>query len=131
MPSYNYTHGTTSALNRLRFLIGDHRGTNGVATGWLFSDDELTDCLILAGSSAAATVTLGIVAAARIALQCRVSREALAAGVAGTTDTTDRPAAIVNALRYLGSVQYPGATELPTYTAREAEIPGLSGDDTP
>lgn len=80
MPGYNYTHGGATNRDRLRFLIGDHRGTNGTsATGWLFSDEELSDALAVCGNNLAL--------AARLCMQCRISRESLAAGVAGTTDT--------------------------------------------
>lgn len=106
MPNYNYTHGSTVARNRLRFLIGDHRGTNGTSsTGWLFSDEELDDVLSLVGNN--------VQHAARVCLQCRINREAMAAGVAGTTDTSDRPIALVNALRSLEKLDLPGYTVLP------------------
>src|SRR5258708_9178394 len=97
MATYTYTHGATDAKNRLRMLIGDHRGTNGVSTNWLFSDDELNDILTWVGSSSASTSLAGLATAAPICLMVRVNREACNAGVSGTTDTTDRPAAIINA----------------------------------
>jgi len=101
--NYNYTHGATTNANRLRFLIGDHRGTNGTsATGWLFSDEELSDVLTLTGND--------LVVAARLCLVCRINREAMAAGVAGTTDTSDRPAAIATAVREVNRLDWPGRT---------------------
>ena len=101
MANYNYTHGATTDANRLRMIIGDHRGTNGTSsTGWLFSDEEITDILVLCPGSLAN--------AARLCLQIRLDREALNAGVAGTTDTTDRPAAIANAMRMLDQIDLRG-----------------------
>jgi hypothetical protein len=92
MPNYNYTHGSTTDRNRLRLLIGDHRGTNGTsATGWLFSDEELDDILTLCPGS--------LTNASALCLTVRMNREAMSAGVSGTTDTTDRPAAIAGCVR--------------------------------
>jgi hypothetical protein len=108
MPNWNYTHGDTSNRNRLRFLLGDHRGTSGAWTGTnqMYSDEELDDVLLISG-------TANLLTAARICIQSRINREALAAGVSGTTDTTDRPAALVAALRALDRLPYPGKQSLP------------------
>jgi len=116
MPNYNYTHGATTARNRLRFLLGDHRGTNGTSsTGWLFSDEELDDALSI--------TTNNLLNAARLCLQCRLNREAMAAGVSGTTDTTDRPATLLAALRALDRLDYPGQQILPkTRVTLEEEL---------
>ena len=107
--TYSYTGGSTANLDRLRFLVGDHRGAAGAFTGTnqLFSDEELNDCLLIS--------TNNLVVAARIATQNRISREALAAGVAGTTDTTDRPQALIAALHCLEQLNYPlaGQENLP------------------
>lgn len=98
--TYTYAHTWSTDVDKLRFLIGDHRGTGGSATGWLFSNEELTAALAAASSS--------LLVAARICIQCRACREAMAAGVAGTTDTTDRPSALINAIRALERLDYPG-----------------------
>ena len=109
MANWNYTHGGTTNRDRLRFLLGDHRGTNGSFTGTnqVFSDEELDDLLV------SSMVNGGVLPAARIAMQCRINREAMAAGVAGTTDTTDRPSALVQALRQLERLSYPLGDTLP------------------
>lgn len=109
MANWNYTHGGTTNRDRLRFLVGDHRGTNGAFTGTnqVFSDEELDDLLL------SAMCNSNVMSAARICLQCRINREAMAAGVSGTTDTTDRPAALINAARTLGSLAYPLSDVLP------------------
>lgn len=114
MANWNYTHGGTTNRDRLRFLLGDHRGTSGSFTGTnqVFSDEELDDLLL-------ATMCDGdIMAAARIALQCRINRESLSSGVSGTTDTTDRPGTIVAAVRQLERLTYPLTDTLPTSTVR-------------
>lgn len=116
MANYNYTHGATTDANRLRLIIGDHRGTNGTsATGWLFSDEELADILIICPNK--------LQNAAALCLQIRLNREALNAGVSGTTDTTDRPAAIANAMRGLERLDLRGISEGVTieYEARTNE----------
>jgi len=112
MPNYNYTHGGTTRRDRLRFLIGDHRGTNGAFSGTnqIFSDEELDDLLL------STMCNNDVMAAARIAMQCRINREALSAGVSGTTDTTDRPAAIVAAVRQLERLVYPLTDSMPLST---------------
>ena len=109
MPNWNYTHGGTTNRDRLRFLLGDHRGTSGAWTGTnqVFSDEELDDLLLSTMANG------GVLAAARIAMQCRINREAMNAGVAGTTDTTDRPSQIVQALRQLERISYPLGDTLP------------------
>ena len=106
MPNYNYTHGATTDRNRLRLLIGDHRGTNGTsATGWLFSDEELDDLLTLCPGS--------LTNAAALCLTIRMNRESLSAGVSGTTDTTDRPAAIAGCVRNLEKLTLRNETTSP------------------
>ena len=100
MPTYTYTHGSTTDLHRLRLLAGDHRGTVNQAAGWLFSDEELGDILLLAGDLRGAVA---------LALLQRANREALSAGVAGTTDTTERPQSLHDCARaweraHLGAV---------------------------
>src|ERR1044071_1940536 len=117
MANYNYTHGGTTNRDRLRFLLGDHRGTSGSFTGTnqVFADEELDDLLL-------STMTNGdIMNSARIAMQCRINREAMVAGVSGTTDTTDRPAAIVNAMRQLADLPYPRNDEFPGQLYRTNE----------
>jgi len=100
MPNYNYTHGGTTNFNRVRLLIGDHRGTNGTsATGWLFSDEEIGDIIILCATPGNSNLWQVV----QVCLFIRMSREAMNAGVAGTTDTTDRPAAIKYALESIPS----------------------------
>lgn len=120
MPTYSYTHGSTSNLNRLRLLIGDHRGTDGVATNWLFSNEELSDILSLCNDQ--------LLTACRVALQIRANREAMNAGVAGTTDTTDRPSAILLAIRSLSDINL--TTSVPKRKRRSYEAPtdDLQGD---
>lgn len=112
--TYSYTHGGTTNLDRLRFLLGDHRGAAGAFTGTnqIFSDEELGDLLLttMCGSN--------VLAAARIALQCRLHRESLTSGVSGTTDTTDRPGTIVAAVRQLERLVYPLTDVLPTSQVR-------------
>ena len=108
--NYTYSHGSTANLDRLRYLLGDHRGVNGTyatSAAWntsanaLHCDEELNDLL-------AATMCNGdILSAARIAMQCRINREAMSAGVSGTTDTTDRPSALLNAINQLARLTYP------------------------
>jgi hypothetical protein len=114
--TYTYTPGSTANLDRLRFLLGDHRGVPaayGTAALWLstsqalYTDEELNDLL------AATMCNNDIMSSARIAVQNRINREAYSAGVAGTTDTTDRPAAIINALRALATLTYPLRDQLP------------------
>ena len=105
MPDYSYTHGASDPLNRLRLLIGDHRGTAAASGGWVFSNNELSDVLTIAAS--------GLKTAGRICLQIRANREALNAGVSGTVDTSDRPASIINALRSLERLDLPGYNQLP------------------
>jgi hypothetical protein len=109
MANWNYTHGGTTNRDRLRFLLGDHRGSNGAYTGTnqVFSDEELDDLLLSTMANG------GVMAAARIALQSRVNREAMAAGVSGTTDTTDRPSQLVQAIRQLERLSYPLGDTLP------------------
>ena len=115
MPNWNYTHGSTTDRNRLRFLLGDHRGTSGAWTGTnqVFSDEELDDLLTLTSNN--------IMASARIAMQNRVNREAMNAGVAGTTDTTDRPSQLVQAVRQLERLSYPDDDTLPQVEIRTNE----------
>lgn len=134
--TYTYTPGSTANLDRLRFLLGDCRGVAAAYTQatWLttaqalFTDEELNDLL-------AATMCNGSVpAAARIAMQCRVNREAMAAGVSGTTDTTDRPSALIAAVRQLERLSYPLGDTLPQSTVTtNAEIDDAAltdmGDD--
>lgn len=117
--TYSYTSGAATNLDRLRFLLGDNRGvpatyatiaafidsTTGAKAA--FTDEELNDLL------AAAMCNSDIISAARVALQSKINREAMIAGVAGTTDTTDRPAAMVNALRNLATLAYPLSAGLP------------------
>lgn len=128
MANWNYTHGGTTNRDRLRFLLGDHRGTNGAFSGTnqTFSDEELDDLLLSTMANG------GILAAARIAMQCRVSREAMAAGVSGTTDTTDRPSALVQAVRQLERLSYPLGDVLPqSSTTSNDDLTDLTdmGDD--
>ncbi len=92
MATYTYTHGGSTANDLIRLMIGDTRGTVGVATGWLFSDEELAKFVDGAYPSS------GYVQAARAALVTRLCREAMNAGVAGTSDTSERPSAIAIAL---------------------------------
>lgn len=130
--TYSYTPGSTANLDRLRYLIGDHRGVSAAYTEvtWLttakalHTDEELNDLL-------AATMCNGdILSAARIALQCRTNREAQAAGVAGTTDTSDRPNGITTALNALATCPYPKGDQLPGSTIRSnAEIDALGAQD--
>jgi len=108
MPTYNYTHGSTANLDRVRLLVGDHRGTNGVSTNWAFSDDEIADIVTLSGSN--------LHVAARVCLQIRANREAINAGVAGTTDTTDRTNALLHAISALERMDVPViSSQLPDY----------------
>lgn len=95
MANWNYTHGSTADRDRLRLLLGDHRGTNGAYSGTnqVWSDEELDDCLVMAEDR--------LPTAAQLAMQNRLSRESLAAGVAGTTDTTGRPEMIQLAMEQL------------------------------
>lgn len=114
MANYNYTHGDTTDKNRLRLLIGDHRGTNGTsATGWLFSDEELTDVLTLCPGS--------LTNAAALCLTIRMNREALSSGVSGTTDTTDRPAAIAGCVRNMNHLSLRNETTAPQSQSRTLE----------
>lgn len=105
MANWNYTHGGATNLDRLRFAVGDHRGANGAFTGTnqVFSDEELND-LLSAGMFAG-----DVPSAARAAMQNRICREALSAGVAGTTDTSDRPKTLVIALDALARYGFPGS----------------------
>lgn len=128
MANYNYTHGGTTNRDRLRFLLGDHRGATGLFTGTnqVFSDEELDDLLLSTMANG------GVPAAARIAMQCRVSREAMAAGVSGTTDTTDRASQIVQAIRQLENISYPLGDVLPqSSTTANDDLDELTdmGDD--
>lgn len=118
--TYSYTPGSTANLDRLRYLIGDNRGVPATYTqaSWLttaaalHTDEELNDLL-------AATMNNGnVMASARCAMQCRINRESQQAGVSGTTDTTDRAAAMVNALRQLERLPYPLSDQLPDSTVR-------------
>ena len=122
MPTYTYTHGSGLPLDRVRFLVGDHRGTSSDGTGWLFSDEELTDCLTLA---AADNANNSVVHACLIALQCRANREALGAGVDGITDTSYRPTAILNGLKYTRYLQYGANKAQPMSQVRaDDNLPG-------
>jgi len=82
VPTYSYTHGATTTLARIRLCLGDHRGTGAADT--VFSDEEIGDLYILAGS---------ISGAVTLALRTRANREAMGCGVAGTADTSERPGA--------------------------------------
>lgn len=116
--TYSYTPGSTANLDRLRFLLGDHRGVPAVYTQatWIttaqavFTDEELNDLLLptMAGTN--------LQAAARIAVQCRINREAFSAGIAGTTDTSDRPKALIIALDAMARLTYPLTDALPAST---------------
>ncbi|MDW8206956.1 MAG: hypothetical protein RMJ43_03910 [Chloroherpetonaceae bacterium] len=111
MPNYSYTHGDPSDRNRLRLLIGDHRGTNGTnPAGWLFSDEELDDVLALCPGS--------LTNAAAFCLTVRMNREAMAAGVSGTTDTSDRPWAIAGCVRNLSRLSLRGEAAGPQVWSR-------------
>lgn len=136
--TYSYTNGSTANLDRLRFLLGDCRGVPGTyatqaafidaTTGGkaAFTDEELNDLL------AADMCNSDILSAARVAIQSRMNREAMIAGVAGTTDTTDRPAAMVNALRNLERLVYPKGDQLPgSEVTANADLDDLTdmGDD--
>src|SRR5262245_56055513 len=115
--TYSYTHGDTGNRNRLRLLLGDNRGVNNTyATSalWIsgssamFCDEELDDFLIIANGGSAPSSGDGgaILAACRLCIQSRMNRESMAAGVSGTTDTTDRPSALLNALNALQECEY-------------------------
>lgn len=136
--TYSYTNGSTANLDRLRFILGDCRGVPGTyatMVAWIdattgaqavFSDEELNDLLL-------STMANGdIPTAARLALQSRCNREAISAGVSGTTDTSDRPAALINAIRQLERLGYPLSTGLPTSDERtNADLDTVTdmGDD--
>lgn len=114
MANYNYTHGGATDRNRLRLLIGDHRGTNGTSsTGWLFSDEELDDILTLCPGS--------LTNAAALCLSVRMNREAMSSGVSGTTDTTDRPAAIAGCVRNMEKLSLRDEAASPQTLARTRE----------
>ena len=122
MANWNYTHGSTSNRDRLRFILGDHRGANGGFTGTnqLWSDEELDDCLVMA--------TNNLPTAAAIASINRICREAMVSGVSGTTDTTGRPKNIAGAIEELRKISSDVWTGLPADTTRDpGDIPG--GDD--
>jgi hypothetical protein len=121
MANYNYTHGSATDRNRLRLLIGDHRGTNGTsATGWLFSDEELDDILTLCPGA--------LTNAAALCLTVRMNREAMSAGVSGTTDTTDRPAAIAGCVRNMEKLSLRNEATSPQSQSRTLEA--LADDET-
>lgn len=122
-PNYTYRYGSNTPRDNLRFLLGDHRGTLDTATGWLFGDEELDLLLTLCGSN--------VLEAARVCLQVRLNREAMSAGVAGTTDTSLRPAALREAMDRLDLLRYPGIPITPATWARQGEVEGMVGDAVP
>lgn len=135
--TYSYTNGDATNLGRLRYLLGDHRGVPGVYADIAtfvanakaaHTDEELNDLL------AAAMTNGDILSAARIAIQCRINREAHSAGVAGTTDTSDRPNGLTVAANALERLAYPKGDQLPGSEVRtnaDIDNAGLTdmGDD--
>jgi hypothetical protein len=130
--TYSYTPGAVTNLDRLRFLIGDNRGVAAAYTQatWLttaaalFTDEELNDLLL------STMCNNDLMSAARICMQARLNRESMAAGVAGTTDTTDRPSALVSSIRQLERLSYPLSATLPQSTVRSnADIDDAAESD--
>jgi hypothetical protein len=136
--TYSYTPGDGTSvppISRLRYLLGDHRGVPATYTQatWLttanalHTDEELTDVLLMTVND--------LMSACRICLQSRLNREAQQAGVAGTTDTTDRPKVLAIAAEMLGHMVYPIGDTLPiskvtTNVAIDAASLTDLGDDT-
>jgi len=113
-PNNTYTHGSTSGINRLRLLAGDHRGTAGASTGWQFSDEELADILLVASSD--------LPSAVRICLQIAAQRAAYVNEVIGTNPTSDlsgRAGALIAAAGGLAKTPMPLFQRLPTSRRRE------------
>jgi len=119
MPTYTYTHGSTDPTYLARLLLGDHRGTPGAADGWLFSDEEIDLLLDLADSDPAGAV--------RIALHVRANREALAASVTGTTDTSERPGAITQRITSWQTITIAGQVPAAAQASRSPEDLGDTG----
>ena len=119
MPTYTYAHGGTVDRDRLRLLLGDTKGTNGIAANWIWSDEELADFILLNSQ---------LIPAARLALQSRINREGIAGDVAAAAVIQGRATATTAAIAALddvrlidkqGAIQYrreedPAAIELDT-----------------
>jgi hypothetical protein len=116
VPSWTYAHDAVTVVSQVRLMCGDCRGTPATGVGFLLSDEEITRLYALAGSNLYATV--------RLALMCRLSREALAAGVDGVLDTTERPGNIAAAADAWSRVSFP-AGALP-----HASTPQLGDEGT-
>lgn len=120
MPTYTYTHGGSTNLDRVRLIIGDNRGTVGVSTGWQFSDDEISAALTLANSE--------LTPAAALLLLSAEAYAAYRSSISGTGDASIIPANVARAIRDLEALRpalSPGAYDAVHVTTPRSEL-----DDT-